>query len=307
VIRLDRIELLHLRYFVAVAEELNFSAAARKLQMAASPLSQRIKGLERELGYRLFDRDTHRVTLTPAGEALLPIARDVLGQVNSIGWRLRETMRQQRSTALFGMPAGIHPTLRTRVDALGEQVCARVDVKRWPGSTRSLIAGVRDGHLALTLARLPASDPALDQLLVMSEQLGAVVPADQFAGRDSVTLAEFTDMPYVVPSPEMLPPYFEQLDRQLFELGIKKRIELTGRGYDGMTEVISSGLAFSISMLGEESPMRDYGMENVTILPFADFHPRLDTGLLWRRDRACGDLEDLVRAAREIFAEPLRG
>jgi hypothetical protein len=90
---LDHVELLHLRYFVAVAEELNFSAAARKLHMAASPLSQRIKDLEHELGRRLFDRSTHHVELTEAGAALLPIARDVLDRVGSIRWQLDQATK----------------------------------------------------------------------------------------------------------------------------------------------------------------------------------------------------------------------
>jgi DNA-binding transcriptional LysR family regulator len=80
--------MLHLRYFVAVAEELNFSQAARRLHMAASPLSQRIKDLERELGHELFERTTHRVDLTPAGAALLPMARDILERARRYarGW-----------------------------------------------------------------------------------------------------------------------------------------------------------------------------------------------------------------------------
>jgi DNA-binding transcriptional LysR family regulator len=104
--------MLHLRYFVAVADELNFSAAARGLHMATSPLSQRIRDLEHELGQRLFDRDTHHVRLTKAGETLLPIARDILDQVNSIPWRLREASGPQRTTVFLGMPAAIHPDLR---------------------------------------------------------------------------------------------------------------------------------------------------------------------------------------------------
>ncbi|MEV7094296.1 LysR family transcriptional regulator [Amycolatopsis sp. NPDC051045] len=298
-------EMLHLRYFVAVAEELNFSAAARKLHMAASPLSQRIKDLEHELGQQLFDRSTHHVTLTDAGAALLPLARDVLEQVNAIPWKLAEATTPQRSTVFLGMPAGVHPDLRERVNALAERVKARYELKRWPGTTADLVQGVHDGKLALTLARLPVTDPALEQLPVMTERLGAVVPADLFAGRESVSLAELTEFPYVASPGEIVPAYFEQLDHQLSELGVRKRIRLTNTGYGGTSEIISSGEAFSISMLDDKSPMHGYRLDNVTVLPFTDFRPQLDTGLLWRRDRTEGDLHELVEAAKEIFAEPL--
>ncbi|MET8847376.1 LysR family transcriptional regulator [Amycolatopsis sp. NPDC004625] len=298
-------EMLHLRYFVAVAEELNFSAAARKLHMAASPLSQRIKDLEHELGQQLFDRSTHHVTLTDAGAALLPLARDVLEQVGAIPWKLREATTPQRSTVFLGMPAGVHPDLRERVKTLAEQVRGTYELKRWPGTTADLVQGVHDGKLALTLARLPVTDPALEQLPVMTERLGAVVPAELFAGRDSVSLAELTEFPYVASPGEIVPAYFDQLDHQLSELGVKKRIRLTNTGYGGTSEIISSGEAFSISMLDDKSPMHGYRLDNVTVLPFTDFRPQLETGLLWRRDRTDGDLRELVEAAKEIFAEPL--
>ncbi|WIY01810.1 LysR family transcriptional regulator [Amycolatopsis mongoliensis] len=298
-------EMLHLRYFVAVAEELNFSAAARKLHMAASPLSQRIKDLEHELGQQLFDRSTHHVTLTAAGTALLPLARDVLEQVSAIPWRLKEATEPQRSTVFLGMPAGVHPDLRDRVNALAGRVKARYELKRWPGTTADLVQGVHEGKLALTLARLPVTDPALEQVPVMSERLGAVVPADLFAGRDSVSLAELAEFPYVASPGEITPAYFDQLDHQLNELGVKKRIRLTNTGYGGTSEIISSGEAFSISMLDGKSPMHGYRLDNVIVLPFTDFRPQLDTGLLWRRDRSDGDLRELVEAAKEIFAEPL--
>ncbi|KOG33459.1 LysR family transcriptional regulator [Streptomyces resistomycificus] len=299
-------EMLHLRYFVAVAEELNFTAAARRLHMSTPPLSQRIKDLEHEIGHRLFDRSTHHVMLTPAGAALLPIARDVLEQVNSIPWRLREAMRPQRGTVFLGMPAGVHPDLRERVKALAGRVRERFELKRWPGATADLVNAVRDGRLALTLARLPVADPALEQLTVMSERLGAVVPADRFAERDSIALAELTDLPYVASPAEITPAYFDELDRQLSELGVRKRIKLTNTGFGAASEIISCGLAFSISMLDARSPMQGYRVENVTILPFSDFRPRLDTALLWHRERAQGgDLEELVDAARDIFGEPL--
>lgn len=299
-------ELLHLRYFVAVADELNFSAAARKLHMAASPLSQRIKDLEHELGRQLFDRSTHHVALTDAGAALLPIAKDVLDRVSSIRWRLDQATEPKRATVFIGMPAGVHPALRERLNLLADRVQGRFEVKRWPGTTTDLVQAVKEGRLALTLARLPVQEASLDTLHVMTERLGAVVPADQFKGRESVKLADLADLAYAKAPEELMPQYFEQLDRQLRELGIKKRIQLSNTGYQGASEIVSSGLGFSVSMLDEDSAMRGYQLENMAVLPFEDFRAQLDTGLLWRHDRGCeGDLEEIVEAAKEVFKTPI--
>ncbi|GAB3722104.1 LysR family transcriptional regulator [Amycolatopsis oliviviridis] len=299
-------EMLHLRYFVAVAEELNFSQAARKLHMAASPLSQRIKDLEHELGHRLFDRSTHHVTLTAAGSALLPIARDVLDQVNAIPWRLQEAVKPRRSTVFVGMPAGVHPALRERVKQLEERCHDRFELKRWPGTTPDLVAAVHEGKLALSLVRMPVTDPALEFVPVQVERLGAVVPADRFDGRETVGIAELSDLSYIPSASESIPAYSDDMDRKLSNAGIKKRLKVGGTEYSGISELVANGSSFSITMLDPASPMHLFLVDGATILPFADFRPQLETALVWRRDRAeDGDLAELVAGVREIFAEPL--
>ncbi|MGX7760651.1 LysR family transcriptional regulator [Streptomyces angustmyceticus] len=299
--------MLHLRYFVAVAEELNFSQAARRLHMAASPLSQRIKDLERELDQTLFARTTHHVELTPAGAALLPLARDILERVNALPWRLREAVRPQRTTLLIGMPSGVHPALRARVGELEGACTEAYELKRWPGRSTGLAGAVRDGRLALALARLPVADPALGVLGVMRERLGAAVPADRFEGRESVTLDELKQLPYVATAAEAMPACFDEIDARLNSAGLKKRIRINSSDYAGTSELVSGGLAFSLTMLSPESPMHSYRLDNVKVVPVVDFRPELATGLLFRKDRAesGGDLAELVAAARRIFADEL--
>jgi DNA-binding transcriptional LysR family regulator len=203
------------------------------------------------------------------------------------------------------MPAGVHPLLRERVLML-EDACREVcELKRWPGTSADLADAVHDGRLAMALARLPVSDPALEIIEVMHERLGAAVPADQFAGRESVTLEELADLSYVAVPYDATPAYFEEIDARLNSMGVKKRIRINMADYAGTSELISSGIAFSVTMLSAESPMHLYRLDNVAVLPVDDFQPDLTTGLLFRRDRAGdgGDLSGIAARARQIFSE----
>jgi DNA-binding transcriptional LysR family regulator len=99
-------ELRHLRYFLAVAEALHFGRAAQRLQIAGPSLSQQINRLERHLGVRLFERDSRRVVLTPAGEVLLLHAERMLAAENDLLAAMRETSQGLTGTTRLGLFMG---------------------------------------------------------------------------------------------------------------------------------------------------------------------------------------------------------
>jgi DNA-binding transcriptional LysR family regulator len=157
-------ELRQLRYFVAVAEELNFGRAADRLHIAGPSLSQQIKALERDLGVRLFDRDRRSVSLTAQGETLLPGVRALLQQAEEL------SRRAAGLSATEGVRLGYVKWLPTDVVERAAPV-ARLRVDTWVMPSHAQAARVADGGLDLAICWLQAAD--LDEFGLQAHLIGA--------------------------------------------------------------------------------------------------------------------------------------
>ena len=192
-------EIRWLEASIAVAEELHFSKAANRLNLAQSPLSQTIRRLERDLGTTLFDRNTRSVTLTPAGQALLPYARRVFADIELGRQAARARDGVVHGTVSIGFSGALnHQSLppltravRSRYPEVTLALTGRV-------MTRDGVEQLERGDLDLAFVGLPLEPSRVRTRLIGREPIGVVLPIDHpLAARSAVDLAELADEEFI--------------------------------------------------------------------------------------------------------------
>jgi DNA-binding transcriptional LysR family regulator len=200
------VELRHLRSFVAVAEELHFTRAARRLHIAQQPLSAAIARLERELGVQLFARTTRRVELTEAGAALLDPARAALQAVEDAIGAAVAAGRGEAGDLVLGLSSGAWYGLEPLFEAVRERTQLRLHVRQQ--STRPLLDDVRAGDLAAAVGLCVQDAGGLGTQRLKDEPVLLAVPAQhRLAGRTRVDVAELREETFALDDPSDGPDY----------------------------------------------------------------------------------------------------
>jgi DNA-binding transcriptional LysR family regulator len=217
-------DLRQLRYFVAVAEELHFSRAAARLNLAQSALSAQIRSLEDEVGGPLLVRSTRRVSLTPAGEALLADARELLASAEVALRRARSLALGElgvlRIAALGPAPGGI---LAPVLDRFGTRH-PRVRVEMRTLAFSELVEGLRTGRADVAFLYEPIDEPDLITTPLLTEPRVAVLPAShRLAGREWVTPADLRDETFIT-HPDTVPPQWRDFWVLVDEIGERPRV-----------------------------------------------------------------------------------
>lgn len=183
------VELRQLRYFLAVAEELNFGRAAERLLIAGPSLSQQIKALERDLGVRLFDRDRRSVSLTAAGTALLPHTRALLERADDL--RRRAGRLSGSEPVRLGYVNWLPADLTARTSAV-----AQLHIDAWIAPSHTQAARVADGSLDLAVCWVRTEDlerHGLRARLIGADRLYAVTTGSdpgEVRAQDTVVLLD---------------------------------------------------------------------------------------------------------------------
>jgi DNA-binding transcriptional LysR family regulator len=200
----DRVELRHLRYFLAVSETLHFGHAAEKLGMAQPPLSQQIRHLEQSLGYPLFDRTTRGVRLTRVGQFFLERARGTLTKVADDIEMTRRMGSGLEGALTVGFAGSIMFTELPKAIKRYRRTHPNVELRLREGATDEQMPDILDGTLDLGFLRDGEARDGIALETILREPFVAVLPArHKLARRPSISAAALKGEPFVLFSRRM--------------------------------------------------------------------------------------------------------
>jgi DNA-binding transcriptional LysR family regulator len=302
-------ELRHLEHFLAVAEEQNFTRAAARLHLVQSALSVSVRALERELGVRLFDRNTHRVELTDAGRALVPEARRTLGAAEAARDAVAAVHGGVRGTVRIGIMHALSlidlAALLTRFHHERPQV--QIIPRAAQGGSAELTADVEEGRLDLAFVALPGPYPAAlsARPLAAEDMVLACPPGHPLARRRQIPLAEldgerFVDFPIGWGTRLAV-------DRLFLEAGLHREIAVEVADIPNVADLVRAGFGFAF--LGPSTVPDPRGMTLRHVTPSPVFTVSLITPKARPLSAAARALADLIAAsypARAVSSGPAR-
>ena len=274
-------ELRHLRYFVAVAEELHFRRAAERLHVAQPAVSEQIRKLEQELGVRLFDRDQRHVALTDAGGALLQEARHVLRQARHAqeaarGAGAAATRRLHVGYVADALPAVVPRALRTLASG-----SPAVQTVLETGPAIGLLEAVRDGRLDAAVVCLPAPLSGLRSQRLGVERAVAALPAgDARATAPHIDLRRVAPERLVVLPRAANPAFYDAVVSACRDAGLSPTLAELGESHvEHALLAVSSGAGMAIL---PASVADRYTAPGIRFLPVAGAGPACDSAVVTR-------------------------
>jgi DNA-binding transcriptional LysR family regulator len=290
-------ELRHLRYFVAIAEERSFTRAAERLWMAQPGLSTQVRRLERELGVRLFDRHTRGVDLTPAGELFLERARAALAAADvarSTGHDLAEGLVGSLRLGIVS-GAGWPETSALLGDFGRERPAVELTVAESYGGT--LLRDLRDGRLDAMIAPSDFGSAELRRLRLGRERwLVLIGQGHPLAGAGPVAAAELEGQRFVVTGHRDGAGYDRLVADTLGALGVRVALERGGPG-PAMLAAVAAGEGLALTTALEAA------IGGIAARPIKPAR-RVELALLYRDDARSPQLTELIRTAEARVRVP---
>jgi len=277
------VELRHLRYFVAVAEELHFRRAAERLHVAQPAVSEQVRKLEEELGVRLFERGHRNVSLTDAGSALLREARRVLEQAETARLAARSACGRPTSVLRIGyVPASLAASVPRALQRLTVAM-PQVETTLEPGSGLELVEAVRAEKLDAAIVSLPTPTAGLRVTHLGAQRAVAVFPVGhEQAVKSAVRLEQIAPQRIIVLPRDADRPFYDAVIAACRDAGLSPTlIEAPDGQIERALLAVASGGGMAVL---PESVGERYAAAGVRFVPLDGASPVVATAVVTRRD-----------------------
>ncbi|WP_294606603.1 LysR family transcriptional regulator [Roseovarius sp.] len=291
--------LRHIRYFMAVADELHFRRAAERLGIAQPALSRAIRNLEDQLGVELFDRSNRRIAITQAGKTFLDGCRGVINAVEHTVENTRRVHQGQIGTLRIGYTdMAIAGLLPRRLKDFQEQQPGLV-LQPHHDVTTTQLHKLEDGELDVGFVTGPISRIGYDQCLIQSERFVCVLyDHHPLAKRKSIRLEELAHEVFVHGTSKDWEHFHAYLIPLCRRSGFVPRVVQEAFNTAGILGLVACGMG--VTILTES--VRGSAGAGLVVLPLEDIAEQLQTVAIWKArsgDRATGLFIDFLREAGE--------
>jgi DNA-binding transcriptional LysR family regulator len=293
-------ELRHLRYFVAVAEEQSFTRAAENLHIAQPSLTRQIKNLEEELGVRLLNRIKGRVSLTPDGCAFLKDAKRILAMTAESVRSIQRTRSQHISQLNIGYAADLHCHLLPASLAAFRSICPRVSLNLFDMTCSEQLAALDAGDIDLgfiSLQQFNSSSNVVRESVAQYNVLVAVSEQSTLSKQHAITLNQLRTLFIIGLSDKALPGWRNWIAEALSAEQFEHQIVQEADAEVSALRCVAYGLG--VALLPEQ----------VKLLPhqgvvFRALKPtlRFDVYIAWRNDNISENLVKYIQVVKQIAA-----
>ncbi len=285
-------ELRHLKYFVAVAEELHFGRAAKKLHIAQPPLSQQIKNLEDELGVRLFDRTRRTIQMTDAGIYFLKEAQQLLLHVEQAAETARRIYQGQAGRLIVGFVGSVIHTFLPEGLRLFRERFPDVELILQELNTAEQIKSLHARRIDVGFLYIEAQDSLLASQQLARAPLMVVLPKKHaLSGRKALHIRELAQEPFIANTRSSEPVVRDAFISLCHSAGFSPRIAQEAGHVQTVLGLVASGLG--ACLLPEY--IKNIRRPGVQYIPLAGSPPVVKLGVAWRSDNSSTLVKSFVK------------
>jgi DNA-binding transcriptional LysR family regulator len=298
-------ELRHLRYFLAVAEELSFTRAAERVGIAQPPFSQQIRALEQEMGVRLVDRTPRRVVLTEAGTVFAERVRFILSRIGEAVVVTQQIGRGLSGHICVGFTESgcFHPAV-TRTLLEFRQAYPALHVTLQENKSTNLVAMIREGTVDAAFIRPPfEADEVVAYTPLLHEKMVVAVPrGHRLATRKTTTLAGLSEEVFVFYHRNVRPGLTDAVIAACERSGFRPRLSQEAPQLTSTLNLVAAGLGISIV----PESLKHLRTNDIVYLRLTGDAPQAALGLASRADGRSAAVGNFIAVALRIADDPNR-